>query len=112
MWQKSILNMVNYRFSGLKNYGNNVKTSIDVQPIFENIGVGGRNKMRLLLACHCQIRLAVLGALARLHLHNDQLFTVFGDDVDFLVDVVPIALQYLVALVGEILDGDVFALLA
>ena len=101
--------MVDFGVSLVKNDGNDIKTDVKVQPFAEDIGVGGIDKTPLLLACHRHVGLAEAVALARLHLHDDQRPAVFGDDVDFLVFVAPVALQNLIALASQIIDGELLA---
>ena len=112
MRQKGVLDVVDDGVSLVKNDGNDIKTDVKVQPFAENIGVGGIDKTPLLLACHRHVGLAEAVALAGLHLHDDQGPAVFGDDVDFLVLVAPVALQNLVAFSDEIIDGELLADLA
>ena len=110
--QKGVLDMVDDWVSLVKNDGNDIKSDVEVQPFAEDIGVGGIDKVLLLLAGHRQVRLAEAVALAGLHLHDDQRPAVFGDDVDFLVLVAPVAIQDLVAFLDEIIDGELLAHLA
>ena len=112
MRQKSVLYMVDFGVSLVKNDGNDIKTDVKVQPFAENIGVGGIDKTPLLLACHRHVGLAEAVALSRLHFHDNQGPAVFGDDIDFLVLVAPVALQDLVAFSDEIIDGEFLAHLA
>ena len=109
MRQKGVLDVVDDGVSLVKNDGNDIKPNVKVQPFAENIGISGINKAPLLLACHRHVRFAEAIALSRLHLHDNQGPAVFGDDIDFLVFVAPIALQNLIALASQIIDRELFA---
>ena len=92
MRQKRILNMLNYWLAVIKNDGNNIKTSVDVQIVCEKIGIGSINKSRLLLIRHGNVRVTMIIVLSGFHLHNDQLVSIFCNNVYFFMLITPIFL--------------------
>ena len=106
MRQKRILNMLNYWLAIIKNDGNNIKTSVDVQIVCEKIGIGSINKSRLLLIRHGNVRVTMIIVLSGFHLHNDQLVSIFCNNVYFFMLVTPIFLQNLIAFVGKKLSSQ------
>ena len=109
MRQKRIFNMLNHRLAVPENNGNDIETGVHIQIILENIGIGGSNQHALFPLRHSQIGLAMLVSLSGFHLDDNQILTVLGDNVNLLMDVMPIALQNLVALVGKKLDSQLLA---
>ena len=101
--------MLNYGFTIPKNNGNDVESRFTFKVFLEDIRIRRSNEHALLLARHGDVGFAVFVALARLHLHDDQELPILGDDVDFLVDIVPVTLQYLIALVGQIINRKLLA---
>ena len=101
--------MLNYGFTIPKNDGNDVESRFNFKVFLEDIRIRRSNEHPLLLARHGDVGFAVFVALARLYLHDDQELPILGDDVNLLVDVVPVTLQYLIALAGQIIDRELFA---
>ena len=93
----------------MKNDRNDVKTRTHVKPILENIGIGRRDQTALFLTCYSQIRITIFIRLPCLHFYNDQLFAFLGDDVNFLVNIAPIPLNYLITFPDKKLSCDFFA---
>ena len=89
----------------LKNYRNNVETRAKIQLFFEKIGVGGRYQTRLFLPRDSGIRLPIFIRLSCLHLDNDQFLALLGDDINLLMDIVPVAIHNLIASPYEIMSG-------
>ena len=87
-----------------KNDGNDVKSRFYVKVFLEDIRIGCRNKELLFLFRHGDVGISIFIGLTRLHFHDDQELPIPGDDVNLLVDIVPIALQNLIALAGQIID--------
>ena len=110
MRQKSVLDMVNNRLAIIDNDRNDVETGINIQFVPKKIGVCGIDQSSLFLLVYGKIGLAIIAALACLHLHDDQFLAVFCDDVDLLMTVPPIAFEDFVALIHEILHSDFLAL--
>ena len=106
MRQKGVLNVVNHRFTVLENDGNNVETSFHIQLVSGYIGIGRGYQHPLFSFRHGQIGLTVFAAPARLYLYKDQKLAVLGNNVDFLMDIVPIALQNLVAFPYQVVDRE------
>ena len=101
--------MLNYGFTIPKNDGNDVESRFNFKVFLEDIRIRRSNEHALLLARHGDVGFAVFVGLARLHLYDDQKLPILGDDVNLLVDVVPVTLQYLIALAGQIIDRELFA---
>ena len=85
------------------------ETGLDIQSIFEDIGIRGGDEHALLFLRHGDVGVAVFVGLTRLYLNDDQELAVFCDDVNLLVDVAPVALQYLITLTNQIVDGELLA---
>ena len=101
--------MLNYWLAIIENDGYNIKTSVDIQVVRENIGIGGINKSRLLLIRHGKVRVTVLITLPSFHLHDDQLVPIFCDNIYFFMLIAPILFQNLIAFVNKKLCSQFLA---
>ena len=101
--------MLYNRLTILENDGNDVKSRFNVQMILQDIGIGRRDEPLLFLPCHRDIGIPILVRLASLHLHDDYELAVPCNNVDFLVDITPVSLQDLVALLSQVTNCKLLA---
>ena len=109
MRQKGICDMFNNWLAFVENDGNNIKACVDVQVVCEKIGIGSINKSRLLLIRHGNVRVTMIIVLSGFHLHNDQLVSIFCNNVYFFMLVTPILLQNLITFLRKKLDSQLLA---
>ena len=100
--------MVYLRLIVLEHNGDNVEACVAIKFMLEDVGIGGCDKPQLLLARNRNKRLTVIVIVSCLDLHDDQILSVLGHDINFLVLVTPIPLQNLIALPYQILYSQFF----
>ena len=109
MRQKCICDMFNNWLAFVENDGNNIKACVDVQVVCKKIGIGGINESCLFLVRHGKVRVTMIIVLSSFHLHNDQLVSIFCDNVYFFMLVTPILLQNLITLLSKKLGSQLLA---
>jgi len=72
-------------------------------------GIGGLDQFAALALSHRLLGLAVLGAAAGLHLHEDELLPVLGHQIDLVPPMPPVPVQHLVALLLQEAGRQLFA---
>ena len=101
--------MFNRLIPWFSDYGDDVKAHRKVDAMITHISIGGLYEIANLLIRDSFYRVAILVALARLHLNNGNYTILLCNDVNLLVPQSPVALTYRVASSHEIRHRSILA---
>ena len=105
---ESINDVVDFRFALTIQNRNNVKPDIQLDLMLIIIGRGSGIDMGAFLSVDSHLGSAIFVILACLHLNENNVVPIKSDNVDFFSISTPIPLKNLIALVGKVLDSNLF----
>ena len=95
-----------YPFAGMHD-GDNIKTGFQVNIMLENICIGSTYHELLFFSIHKDLWLAKVKGAPGLHFYDDQVIFFDGNNIHFILVVVPVLLQDVEALDGHSVTADV-----